>query len=194
MVCLECNQQTSRHDLQHRIKELNPTWEAIAGSHAPDGDTFLTDEEVQDFIVPACLNCGGILKPQVVFFGDSVPKETVSFVHQRLLESDSVLIVGSSLEVYSSYRFAHAAWQQNKPIAIFNIGPTRADKLASIKISAIVGDVLPRLKILSAGTGVNHIRKLWNMEIFLYGVIESKLTFYLDISWIIPPNINWLSM
>lgn len=160
MVCLGCKQQTSRHELQHRIKELNPTWEAIAGRHAPDGDAFLTDEEVKDFTVPACLNCGGILKPEVVFFGDSVPKKIVSFIHERLLESDSVLIVGSSLEVYSSYRFAHAAWQQNKPIAILNIGPTRADKLASIKMSAIVGDVLPRLRILSAGTDINHVRKL----------------------------------
>lgn len=99
------------------------------------------------------------MKPQVVFFGDSVPKEMVSFIHERLLESDSVLIVGSSV-VYSSYRFAHAAWQQNKPIAILNIGATRADKLASIKMSAIVGDVLPRLKILSAVADINHARKL----------------------------------
>lgn len=100
------------------------------------------------------------MKPQVVFFGDSVPKEMVSFIHERLLESDSVLIVGSSVEVYSSYRFAHAAWQQNKPIAILNIGATRADKLASIKMSAIVGDVLPKLKILSAVADINHARKL----------------------------------
>ena len=93
MVCLECKQQSSRHDRQHRIKELNPTWEVVTGSHVPDGDTFLTDEEVREFTVPACLNCGGILKPQVVFFGDSVPKETVSFIHELLTESDSVLIV-----------------------------------------------------------------------------------------------------
>ncbi|KAL9981971.1 hypothetical protein ACROYT_G010745 [Oculina patagonica] len=160
VVCLGCKQQTSRNDLQWRIKELNPIREAIGSGHAPDGDTFLTDEEVRDFTVPTCLNCGGILKPDVVFFGDSVPKATVSFIHERLLESDSVLIVGSSVEVYSSYRFAHAAWQQNKPIAILNIGATRADKFASIKMSAIAGDVLPRLKILSAGADINHERKL----------------------------------
>ena len=147
-----CNQLSSRHDLQVRIKELNPTWKATASGHAPDGDTFLTDEEVHDFIVPPCANCGGILKPQVVFFGDSVPKELVNFIHERLLESDSLLIVGSSVEVYSSYRYAHAAWQQNKAIAILNIGVTRADKLASIKVSAIAGDVLPRLVSLSVGS------------------------------------------
>lgn len=160
VVCLGCKQQTSRSDLQWRIRELNPNWEATAGGHAPDGDTFLTDEEVRDFIVPGCLNCGGVLKPEIVFFGDTVPKETVSFIHERLLESDSVLIIGSSVEVYSSYRFAHAAWQQNKPIAILNIGPTRADKFASIKMSAIAGDVLPRLCILPTGTDINHGRKL----------------------------------
>lgn len=138
------------------MRELNPSWEAIADGHAPDGDTFLTDKDVQDFNVPACVSCGGILKPQVVFFGDSVPKETVSFIHERLCESDSLLIVGSSVEVYSSYRFAHAAWQQNKPIAILNIGPTRADKLASLKLAAVVGDVLPRLKILSTSRDISH--------------------------------------
>lgn len=148
VVCLGCKELTSRHDLQLRITELNPFWEATAKGHAPDGDTFLSDDEVIDFIVPACLNCGGILKPHVVFFGDSVPKEMVSFIHERLHESDSVLIIGSSVEVYSSYRFVHAAWQQKKPIAILNIGATRADKLASFKLSAIAGDVLPRLKIL----------------------------------------------
>ena len=73
----------------------------------------------------------------------------VSFIQERLQESDSVLIIGSSVEVYSSYRFADAAWRQSKPIAILNIGATRADKIASVKLSAIAGDVLPRLKILS---------------------------------------------
>lgn len=156
VLCLGCNQLSSRHDLQKRIKELNPSWDATASGDAPDGDTFLTEEEVQGFKVPACLSCGGILKPQVVFFGDCVPKETVSFIHERLLESDSLLIVGSSVEVYSSYRFARAAFEQNKPIAILNIGPTRADKLASIKETAIAGDVLPRLRNLSSCVAVSH--------------------------------------
>ena len=115
---------------------------------------------MQDFTVPPCADCGGILKPQVVFFGDTVPKELVNCIHERLLESDSLLIVGSSVEVYSSYRFVHAAWQQNKPVAILNIGPTRADKLASVKLSAIAGDVLPRLTLLSANTAVCDLKEL----------------------------------
>lgn len=148
VICLGCNQLTSRQDLQHRMKALNVGWSATVDGHAPDGDSFLSDEDVQGFTVPACLSCGGILKPQVIFFGDSVPKETVSFVYDRLSESDSLLIVGSSVQVYSSYRFVHAAWEQKKPLAILNIGPTRADKISSLQISAIAGDVLPRLRVI----------------------------------------------
>ena len=137
------------------MKALNVAWNATADGHAPDGDSFLTDEDVQGFQVPACLSCGGILKPHVIFFGDSVPKEMVSFIHKRLCESDSLLIIGSSVQVYSSYRFVHAAWEQNKPIAILNIGPTRADKLLpSLKLSVIAGDVLPRLRLLSPASDV----------------------------------------
>ncbi|XP_015779547.1 PREDICTED: NAD-dependent protein lipoamidase sirtuin-4, mitochondrial-like [Acropora digitifera] len=155
VVCLGCNQITSRHDLQHRMKGLNVVWNATADGHAPDGDSFLSDEDVQGFQVPACLSCGGILKPDVIFFGDSVPKGTVSFIHERLFESDSLLIIGSSVQVYSSYRFVHAAWEQNKPIAILNIGPTRADKLLpTLKLSVIAGDVLPRLRVLSPASDV----------------------------------------
>lgn len=155
VTCLGCNELTLRNDLQQRMKELNPFWEATASGHAPDGDTFLSDDEVKDFVVPTCLNCGGILKPHVVFFGDSVPKPMVSSIQKRLEESDSVLIIGSSVEVHSSYRFADAAWRQSKPIAILNIGATRADRLAAVKVSAIAGDVLPRLKILSHGFNLN---------------------------------------
>ena len=85
----------------------------------------------------------------MVFFGDSVPKHTVWSIFDRLDECDAVLVIGSSLEVYSSYRFVRAAWEHRKPIAILNIGPTRADKLATLKLSAVCGDVLPRLEVLS---------------------------------------------
>ena len=140
---------SSRHELQERMKDLNPSWEATIDGQAPDGGVFLTDDQARNFRVPKCLCCGGILKPQVVFFGDSVPRETVHFVHERLSDCDAVLILGSSVKVYSAYRFVHAAWQQGKPIAILNIGETRADKLASMKLSAIAGDILPRLKFVS---------------------------------------------
>ncbi|KYO31705.1 NAD-dependent protein lipoamidase sirtuin-4, mitochondrial [Alligator mississippiensis] len=103
---------------------MNPTWTAEGHGVAPDGDVFLTEDQVRYFRVPACSKCGGILKPDVTFFGDSVSRERVDLVRQRLAESDSVLVVGSSLQVYSGYRFALAAHEKKLPIAILNIGPT----------------------------------------------------------------------
>lgn len=98
-MCLGCGVITSREELQTRFVELNPGWGAEAGAVAPDGDVFLEDEQVLHFRVPSCKDCGGILKPEVTFFGDSVNKTTVQFVHDRLAESDAVLVVGSSLQV-----------------------------------------------------------------------------------------------
>lgn len=99
VVCLGCGAVTAREELQKRFVDLNPDWSAQAGAVAPDGDVFLEDEQVLHFRVPSCLGCGGILKPEVTFFGDSVSKATVQFVHERLAESDAVLVAGSSLQV-----------------------------------------------------------------------------------------------
>lgn len=91
-----------RSELQEHFEALNPTWKAEAFGVAPDGDVFLTDVQVRNFQVPACRKCGGILKPDVTFFGDSVSREKVDFVYQRLAESDSMLVAGSSMQVSSS--------------------------------------------------------------------------------------------
>lgn len=99
VVCLDCGQLTPRAELQKRFAALNPGWAAIAGAVAPDGDVFLEDEQVLNFIVPACDACGGVLKPEVTFFGDVVNRTTVNFVHNKLAESDAVLVAGSSLQV-----------------------------------------------------------------------------------------------
>lgn len=80
---------------------MNPDWSVQVGAVAPDGDVFLEDEQVLQFRVPSCQDCGGILKPEVTFFGDTVSKPTVHLVHDRLAESDAVLVVGSSLQVKS---------------------------------------------------------------------------------------------
>lgn len=88
-----------REELQRRFEALNPGWRAQAGAVAPDGDVFIEDEQVLHFRVPSCQDCGGILKPDVTFFGDTVKKSTVHLVHDRLAESDAVLVVGSSLQV-----------------------------------------------------------------------------------------------
>ncbi|EDO35866.1 predicted protein [Nematostella vectensis] len=148
VICLGCNQITARTALQKRMIEFNPDWHAVGQGQAPDGDTFLTSEAVKDFKVPPCKACGGILKPEVVFFGDSVPKQIVNIAYDRLAESDALWIIGSTVEVYSSYRFATEASKQGKPIAILNIGKTRADKLASLKVSGVCGTVLPKLDLL----------------------------------------------
>lgn len=98
-MCLGCGGITAREELQRRFVSLNPDWRAQAGAAAPDGDVFLEDEQVLHFRVPSCDDCGGILKPEVTFFGDTVNKATVQLVHERLAESDAVLVVGSSLQV-----------------------------------------------------------------------------------------------
>ena len=91
-----------RSELQEQFEALNPTWKAEAFGVAPDGDVFLTDEQVLNFQIPDCRKCGGILKPDVTFFGDTVSREKVNFVHQRLAESDSMLVAGSSMQVSRS--------------------------------------------------------------------------------------------
>ncbi|XP_015733785.1 NAD-dependent protein lipoamidase sirtuin-4, mitochondrial isoform X2 [Coturnix japonica] len=143
VFCLTCGDQTSRSELQEHFEALNPTWTAEALDVNPDGDVFLTDEQVRSFQVPSCRKCGGILKPDVTFFGDTVSREKVDFVHQRLAESDSMLVAGSSMQVYSGYRFALAAREKQLPIAVLNIGPTRLDHFASLKLNSRCGELLP---------------------------------------------------
>ncbi|XP_007440172.1 NAD-dependent protein lipoamidase sirtuin-4, mitochondrial [Python bivittatus] len=143
VVCLSCGARVSRVQLQEHFEALNPTWTAEAHGVAPDGDVFLPEEQVRHFQVPSCSRCGGVLKPDVTFFGDNVCKEKVDFVYQRLAESDAVLVAGSSLQVFSAYKFALAARDRKLPIAIINIGPTRADSLASLKLNSRCGALLP---------------------------------------------------
>ncbi|XP_076012629.1 NAD-dependent protein lipoamidase sirtuin-4, mitochondrial [Genypterus blacodes] len=148
VLCLGCGVVSPREELQRRFSALNPDWRLQAGAVAPDGDVFLEDEKVLHFRVPSCQDCGGILKPEVTFFGDSVNRATVTFVHDRLAESDAVLVVGSSLQVYSGYRFLLAASDQKLPVAVLNIGPTRADHLAELKVNGRCGEVLSVLQPL----------------------------------------------
>ncbi|XP_010879332.2 NAD-dependent protein lipoamidase sirtuin-4, mitochondrial [Esox lucius] len=142
VLCLGCGAVSPRADLQKRFTALNPDWGIQSGCVAPDGDVFIEDEQALHFRVPSCKDCGGILKPQVTFFGDTVDRRTVQFVHGRLVEADAVLVAGSSLQVYSGYRFLLAAAEQKTPVAILNIGPTRADHIAEVRVNARCGEVL----------------------------------------------------
>ena len=152
VVCLDCRNEFSRADFQEDLARLNEAWLANAPWHrlhpddadfAPDGDADVAREVVDGFRVPECARCGGVLKPAVVFFGESVPREKVDYAMSRVDEADALLVVGSSLTVWSGYRFAKRAAERNVPIAIVNIGPTRADELATLKVEAKCGEVLP---------------------------------------------------
>jgi NAD-dependent SIR2 family protein deacetylase len=133
--CLDCNQRTDRQRLQDRLLELNPAWSQLDAPDAPDGDADLEARDFSDFAIPPCESCGGMLKPDVVFFGESVPPLRVSAAMEAVERADAVLVIGSSLMVYSGYRFAQAAHKVGKPIAAVNLGRTRADDLLSLKIS-----------------------------------------------------------
>lgn len=147
VMCLGCDHRMSRPEMQNLIDSYNPSWSAHSEEMAPDADVQLSPEQIKGFTVPPCPSCGGPLKPEITFFGDNVAKNVVEFVHEKVRECDSVLVAGSSLQVYSGYRFVAAAKDQGKPIAILSIGPTRADKLAQLHIHAKCGDVLPRIQV-----------------------------------------------
>ncbi|GIY18579.1 NAD-dependent protein lipoamidase sirtuin-4, mitochondrial [Caerostris darwini] len=128
-------------------KNLNPNFHVESTEIAPDADVHLDPKLAESFNVPSCENCGGILKPDVVFFGENVQKNKVFEIYKKVEESDAVLVLGSSLEVFSGYRFVLTASEQKKCIGIVNIGSTRADKLATFKIKTRCGDILQNIKI-----------------------------------------------
>ena len=151
VVCLDCGAERPRAEMQERLAEANRGWLAAApwqhlngdeADFAPDGDADVAPDVVGTFIVPDCRRCNGVLKPAVVFFGETVPKEKVVHAMRRVDEADAMLVVGSSLTVWSGYRFVKRASERGLPIAIVNVGPTRADSLATIKVEARCGDVL----------------------------------------------------
>ncbi|MDZ7703986.1 MAG: NAD-dependent protein deacetylase [Trueperaceae bacterium] len=143
--CLDCRAVTSRRDLQSRMAEHNPSFADEIVAIAPDGDAELSDEVIARFVVPSCASCGGMLKPDVVLFGENVPKRRVERAWSMLARADVLLVLGSSLTVYSGYRFVARAVQDGKPVAILNLGPTRGDKDATLKLDVPLGEVLPAL-------------------------------------------------
>jgi NAD-dependent SIR2 family protein deacetylase len=145
VVCLSCGKSESRDAVQERIDLLNPGWERNAGEIAPDGDVHLAPAVTKRFQVPACLRCGGVLKPDVVFFGESVPKSRVTTAFKMLADAEALLVVGSSLTVYSGYRFVDRAIKDGQTVVVWNDGPTRADPVVRLKLSGRLGELLPRL-------------------------------------------------
>ena len=145
--CLACGELTTRAELQIRLAAANPAWaaRAHAAAIAPDGDADLPDALVADFAVVACATCGGVLMPDVVFFGGNVPRTTLDAAWAAFDRAELLLVVGSSLTVFSGYRFVRRAAERSVPVAIINRGPTRGDPHATILIDARAGDALPVL-------------------------------------------------
>jgi NAD-dependent SIR2 family protein deacetylase len=154
-----CGDRSDRAALQDRMAQANPGFEAnVAGVAAdgsrvssqirPDGDVVLTDQVVERFRQPTCLVCAGdVLKPDVVFFGESVPRDRVARCFDLVAASRSMLVLGSSLAVMSGYRFVRAAHARGIPVAILTLGATRGDTLAAVKVDASLG---PSLDVLVA--------------------------------------------
>ncbi|XP_042394776.1 NAD-dependent protein deacylase SRT2-like isoform X1 [Zingiber officinale] len=161
VVCLECGNSINRDSFQDRLKSLNPKWAASIeslesgnpgsdksfGMHQrPDADIEIDAKYwEEDFEIPNCQLCGGMLKPDVVFFGDNVPKERADKAREAARECDSFLVIGSSVMTMSAFRLVRAAHEAGAPVAVVNIGETRADDFVSVKINARCGEILPRV-------------------------------------------------
>ncbi|MEM6734039.1 MAG: NAD-dependent protein deacetylase [Myxococcota bacterium] len=143
--CLECGAVEARESVQARLLERNPSFSTASAEVAPDGDAELAPELVERFEVVSCIQCGGVLKPDVVYFGENVPKPRVDEAFQWLDDAEALLVVGSSLTVFSGYRFVRRADERGIPIAIVNLGETRGDPHADQKLEGRVGLVLPIL-------------------------------------------------
>ncbi len=131
--CLDCGGSFARSNLQQALLERNPQLALLSGEIAPDGDARLRDFDETRLDIPACGSCGGIIKPAVVFFGESVPPARVQQCRDALAGADAMLVVGSSLMVYSGFRFVREAAQLGIPIVAVNRGRTRADELLQFK-------------------------------------------------------------
>jgi len=132
--CMGCGRLMARSALQEELVGRNPDWAALDAADAPDGDADLEAQDFSSFDVPPCPDCGGVLKPDVVFFGENVPRDRVETAFHHLGAADAMLIVGSSLMVYSGLRFVQAAAKAGKPLAAVNLGRTRADDLLELKV------------------------------------------------------------
>lgn len=145
VLCLACAKTYPRHQIQTQIEVANPGWIKFASNLAPDGDALVAPLEQNGFLTPLCRACGGDLMPDVVFFGGAVPKARTESAYRQLRNSDGLMVVGSSLTVYSGYRFVREAEKLNVPIAILNLGLTRGHRHASLSIDAGLVEVLPLL-------------------------------------------------
>ncbi|MFJ8630883.1 NAD-dependent protein deacetylase [Streptomyces sp. NPDC093568] len=142
VVCLSCGTFSPRGELAERLEEANAGFDPVAAAINPDGDADLTDAQVGDFRVVPCTLCGGILKPDVVFFGENVPPQRVERCRRLVREASSLLVLGSSLTVMSGLRFVRQAVESGKPVLIINRDPTRGDSHAVTRVALPLGTAL----------------------------------------------------
>ncbi|MGW3248714.1 NAD-dependent protein deacetylase [Streptomyces sp. NPDC001070] len=142
VVCLSCGDVSPRRELARRLEEANVGFEPVAAGINPDGDADLTDEQVGDFCVVPCVVCGGILKPDVVFFGEAVPPQRVEHCRDLVRQAASLLVLGSSLTVMSGLRFVRQAARAGIPVLIVNRDPTRGDRDALTRVALPLGTAL----------------------------------------------------
>lgn len=140
--CMGCEARLPRAGFQQALEAANPGWSDLQADIAPDGDADLEAISFAGFVVPDCPHCGGLLKPDVVFFGENVPRPRVAQAQAALARADAMLVVGSSLMVYSGFRFVQAAARAGLPVAALNHGRTRADELLSLKVEHDCADAL----------------------------------------------------
>ncbi len=144
--CIQCAHSLSRDDYQIELLAHNAWLASLTAAHAPDGDADLEPDDLHQMHVPPCPQCGGLMKPDVVFFGENVPRALVERAMNALASADALLVAGSSLMVYSGFRFCRAAQNNGQPIVLINDGLTRADSLATLKIG---GDCGQRLQTMA---------------------------------------------
>lgn len=143
VYCMACGARYRRDAWQRVLSASNPQWHAAAADFGPDGDARLDPADAAPFQVPDCRSCGGVVKPDVIFFGEAVPKERVAQAASSIERSDGLLVVGSSLMVYSGFRFVRMAAERRIPVAILNQGSTRGDPLAALKVDGDCATILP---------------------------------------------------
>ena len=146
VICMGCGATSGRADFQTQLLAANPHWQHHHAPAAPDGDADLSGVDFAAFEVPACPHCGGILKPDVVFYGENVPQARKQHAMEQLAASGALLVVGSSLMVFSGLRFVHAAKQLGIPVAAINLGAMRGDAELSLKLVAPCAPALQALQ------------------------------------------------
>ena len=146
VICLSCGQRTARSDLHRRLATANPGWgEGSAALINPDGDAVLADDAAESFQVADCVSCHGVLKPDVVFFGENVPRPRVEACYAMVERASSLVVLGSSLTVMSGFRYVRHAAKRQVPVVIVNQGPTRGDGYAAATLDAPLGQALTAL-------------------------------------------------